>query len=87
CYVAITRAKENLYLTHADSRLYFGNRQSNAPSRFLFEIPKNLIENVGIGSTGFKQKSFGVTGRKQLTQDIDSFLDKEEVDRNNFNWE
>lgn len=46
-YVGITRAKETLYLTYASSRLYFGERLSNPPSRFLSDIPENLLENIG----------------------------------------
>ena len=34
CYVAITRAEEVLYITHATSRMLFGRPQSNMPSRF-----------------------------------------------------
>lgn len=45
-YVAITRAKEKLYLTLASRRLLFGQRGSSAPSRFIAEIPEHLIENV-----------------------------------------
>lgn len=45
-YVAITRAKEKLYLTLASRRLLFGQRGSNAPSRFISEIPEHLIENI-----------------------------------------
>ena len=37
CYVAMTRAKEKLYLTYAQRRRKFGQIQENAPSRFLFE--------------------------------------------------
>ncbi len=37
CYVAMTRAKEKLFLTYAQSRRKFGQRQENPPSRFLFE--------------------------------------------------
>ena len=46
-YVGITRAKEVLYLTYASSRLYLGERISNPPSRFIMDIPENLIENLG----------------------------------------
>lgn len=45
-YVAITRAKEKLYLAFASRRLLFGQRGSNAPSRFISEIPEHLIENI-----------------------------------------
>ena len=34
CYVAITRAEEVLYITHATSRMLFGRSQANLPSRF-----------------------------------------------------
>lgn len=37
CYVAMTRAREKLFLTYAQSRRKFGQRQDNLPSRFLFE--------------------------------------------------
>lgn len=43
-YVGITRAKEKLYLTYAARRLYFGQNTSNPPSRFIVDIPENLIE-------------------------------------------
>jgi len=43
-YVGITRAKELLYLTYADRRLYFGQRSANPPSRFLIDIPENLLD-------------------------------------------
>ncbi|KKQ92126.1 MAG: ATP-dependent DNA helicase PcrA [Microgenomates group bacterium GW2011_GWC1_39_7b] len=45
-YVGITRAKDVLYLTYASSRLYFGERISNPPSRFIMDIPEDLIENI-----------------------------------------
>jgi DNA helicase-2/ATP-dependent DNA helicase PcrA len=44
CYVGITRAREKLYLTSAYERTLFGNTSYNRPSRFLKEIPDNLIE-------------------------------------------
>lgn len=45
-YVGITRAKQILYLTFANRRLIFGSRQSSLPSRFLSEIPENLLEGL-----------------------------------------
>jgi len=44
-YVAVTRAKLKLYLSHSNTRYHFGNLQQNDPSRFLDEIPENYIEN------------------------------------------
>ena len=45
-YVGITRARERLYLTHAWSRMLHGTTQYNPPSRFLDEIPENLVQSV-----------------------------------------
>lgn len=44
CYVAITRAKENLYLSHAKQRMLYGRTSFNRISRFVGEIPENCIE-------------------------------------------
>ncbi len=43
-YVAITRAKRELYMTHVSSRLLYGKTQYNPPSRFVGEIPEHLLE-------------------------------------------
>lgn len=45
-YVAITRARKNLYLLYARSRLLYWKFQNNLISRFLHEIPKNLTEEI-----------------------------------------
>jgi len=44
CYVGITRAKENLFLTCSKKRTIFGSTSCNAVSRFLKEIPKELLD-------------------------------------------
>jgi len=46
CYVGLTRAMRELYLTHAESRRLYGNETLNPPSRFLREIPAELVEEV-----------------------------------------
>jgi DNA helicase II / ATP-dependent DNA helicase PcrA len=46
-YVGITRAQEQLFLSHAWSRSQFGATQYNPPSRFLDEIPEELVEHQG----------------------------------------
>ena len=43
-YVAITRAKEKLYLLNAGRRMLYGNMQVNPPSRFISEISDNLLD-------------------------------------------
>ena len=44
CYVAITRAKKNLWMLNAKRRMLFGNTQINMPSRFMDEIDSKYIE-------------------------------------------
>lgn len=49
CYVGMTRAKRNLYLTYARTRKIFGSIQANSSSRFLSDIPENLLERKNQG--------------------------------------
>jgi DNA helicase-2/ATP-dependent DNA helicase PcrA len=51
CYVAITRAQWQLYITHAKQRRTFGEEMPADPSRFLNEFPPELIENISPGSS------------------------------------
>src|SRR3989344_3423063 len=95
CYVAITRAMERVYVTLARTRMYFGSLQSNIPSRFLGEIPQNLILNLGLygikenghndnENTDFnkdRQSERGTYGRS-----VESFLDDLDFNRKNFKW-
>ena len=46
CYVGITRAKESLYVTYAEQRRLHGMDNFSQPSRFIAEIPDELIEEV-----------------------------------------
>ncbi len=48
-YVGITRAQQRLHISHAWSRNLFGSTQYNPPSRFLDEIPSELVESKGSG--------------------------------------
>ena len=45
-YVAITRAKEHLYITHAQQRMLFGSTNRNLVSRFVKEIPADYINRI-----------------------------------------
>ncbi|MCI9264049.1 MAG: UvrD-helicase domain-containing protein [Oscillospiraceae bacterium] len=47
CYVAMTRAKERLYMVCANQRMLYGRTSSNRPSRFLEEIPEEHVERSG----------------------------------------
>ncbi len=53
-YVAVTRARKNLYLSSASTRKLFGNTQTNPISRFIGEIPAELCTKSGCGSAGFR---------------------------------
>lgn len=46
CYVGMTRARERLILTHAESRMVAGKPSETFPSRFLDEIPPELVEEL-----------------------------------------
>ncbi|MCR5653660.1 MAG: ATP-binding domain-containing protein, partial [Ruminococcus sp.] len=60
-YVGITRAKQELYLTKTKGRMLFGSTTHNAPSRFVGEIPDNLIKTSGdrFSSMSATPASFG----------------------------
>ena len=47
CYVALTRAKERLYITCARQRMIFGRTTMNLPSRFVEEIPPEHLDRAG----------------------------------------
>lgn len=71
CYVGITRAKNELYLTNAENRLRFGQSERMLPSRFLSEMNKNLYQNI---SRGLISKSIS----KQIHKPVFSIEKKEE---------
>lgn len=69
-YVAITRAKEKLYLTRADNRMLFGKPSFNKASRFLGELPKeNFVEEAerGAGKVYAKGENKVPTGYRGST--------------------
>jgi DNA helicase II / ATP-dependent DNA helicase PcrA len=55
-YVAITRAKSNLWLTYAQSRYQFGNMKAYDPSRFINEIPETYLDKAFSGG-GMRNQS------------------------------
>lgn len=48
CYVGITRARKKLHLSLASSRALFGDLRFNPPSRFLYEIPEELLDGAAL---------------------------------------
>lgn len=57
CYVGLTRAKDKLYLTYANRRLFFGTRTQNMISRFIADIPEHALDlNISLNpDRGFKE--------------------------------
>ncbi|HEY6736910.1 MAG TPA: UvrD-helicase domain-containing protein [Candidatus Saccharimonadia bacterium] len=53
CYVAFTRAKERLIVTHANARLLYGSTSHNPPSRFLLEIPPELQDAAAAAENNY----------------------------------
>ncbi|MDP1818377.1 MAG: DNA helicase PcrA [Acidimicrobiales bacterium] len=76
-YVALTRAREHLYVTHAWSRTLYGGTQYNPPSRFLDEIPEELVDvseqrrpsrggrTYGSGGGGYGSRGAGVSSNRE----------------------
>ena len=65
CYVGITRAREKLYLTFTKSRTLFGNTTYNRQSRFIDEIPEDLLKHISENSDLIKSDV-----RKSVTNQI-----------------
>jgi len=61
-YVGITRAMRGLFLLHAFRRATFGSSGSNAPSRFLGDMPSELLEMSFSGSAGVPRASLAASG-------------------------
>ena len=62
CYVGMTRARERLFLTNARRRRIFGQEQYNSPSRFIADIPRELLDVEEAFQSGF---SFGTYRRNE----------------------
>lgn len=65
-YVGITRAKKDLFLIYTISRTYFGNTQSNMVSRFITDLPSDLVEFASVTEA---------YGTKEYEREIDEFLE------------
>ena len=64
-YVAITRARQRLFLTCAYARQIFGQTSSNPISRFIQEIPSELRQTTGLGSAGFSGTGWEKRGSRK----------------------
>lgn len=57
-YVGITRAKERLFLTFSKRRLFYGDFIENPPSRFLQDIPQDLVDQTESEPENTKKSSY-----------------------------
>lgn len=81
-YVAMTRAKEKLYLSATDSRLLFGRTERYMPSRFLNELPEENLEDLGYSNTyNRRSTSSESTGFHNITKKSPKENGKFEFDR------
>ncbi len=71
CYVGITRARQQLYLTHAEARRLYGSETFPRRSRFLDEIPAELIEEVRLGGSVAMAASNYAFGATPVQQESD----------------
>ena len=82
CYVAITRAMQTLYITHANMRYMHGNNNFLIPSRFIGEIDDDLLEPIRTNNnTAYKSH----IKQKINTQDFEDY--SQEADADNFSQE
>ena len=82
CYVAITRAMQTLYITHANMRYMHGNNNFLIPSRFIGEIDDDLLEPIRTNyNTAYKSH----IKQKINTQDFEDY--SQETDADNFSQE
>src|SRR5881398_2883788 len=72
CYVGMTRAEERLTLLHASSRMLYGGRNHNLPSRFLDELPDAHVERDRLRPTSWS--GYGAPRRSQI-QPLDDVPD------------
>jgi DNA helicase-2/ATP-dependent DNA helicase PcrA len=70
-YVAITRARARLVMTHTDTRQIFGNTRWGRPSRFLSDLPKDAVEHLATRARGKGPERFIDRGRSGSASDDD----------------
>jgi DNA helicase-2/ATP-dependent DNA helicase PcrA len=68
CYVGITRAQEQLFLSHARERRLYGNREPAVRSQFLEELPKDLVSSTLVKVKSNKQASSVSVSKEQKSK-------------------
>jgi DNA helicase-2/ATP-dependent DNA helicase PcrA len=89
CYVGITRAREKLYITHAEKRLLYGRETPASKSRFLRELPAELLEEVRpkrevSRPMTAKSSSFSITNLPKEMQSESSYRLGQRVEHESF---
>ncbi|MGL4610190.1 MAG: ATP-dependent helicase [Trueperaceae bacterium] len=69
-YVGITRAQEDLFLVHCESRMTFGRTEIARPSRFLEDIPKDLLQEIDVFGQEMDVKSLSKYSRPVWTPPV-----------------
>ena len=83
CYVAITRAKKNLWMLNAKRRMLFGNTQINMPSRFMDEIDTKYMETEN-NRTGIIDKMVNFVKEDKFRTDDVSYETGDHVKHDEF---
>lgn len=87
-YVGITRAKDNVYLVHTRQRLLFGSLQANLPSRFLDDVPEQLVEKKETAAPRMQRTNFyeekPESVLKAVGDDAEQFEDGDKVRHKSF---
>jgi DNA helicase-2/ATP-dependent DNA helicase PcrA len=75
-YVAVTRARQRLYLSHAQTRMLHGQTRYNLPSRFIDEVPSGLVKwlTPKVEKSGFTGATATPNARESRRNDSDSGL-------------
>lgn len=73
CYVGITRAEKELYLTHTDVRMLYGRHTSNMVSRFIKEIPLKYIEKANPNKKPRQPERAEPTRRHTVFDDLEAY--------------
>ncbi|MBR4892683.1 MAG: UvrD-helicase domain-containing protein [Clostridia bacterium] len=81
-YVAITRAKKELYITVTGRRTLFGNTMFSRPSRFVGEIPKELlnVETKRMAENNYQSSNVSPFTRSVASYDVNSYVKPVEID-------
>ncbi len=84
CYVGMTRAKEELYLLHASSRLLYGGMQHNPPSRFLSEIDAEFVHGEAPSPQNFQNQLQDLPYKDDFSQIVPELNEGDEVRHQTF---